>query len=456
MKKIVVSIIWICSAISVFSQNIEGSWSGVLDAGAAKLPVVVHIEKNENGFSATMDSPSQGAKGIPISSIRFEEPSLSFTVINLGVKYVGILENDTITGTFEQSGMKFPLNLSRSNEIPALPKRPQEPLPPYPYHAEDVEFENKEAGITLAGTFTWPKEGKNFPAVILITGSGPQNRDEEVLGHKPFLVLSDYLTRHGIAVLRYDDRGVAGSGGVYKTARLSDFATDALSAIRYLQTRKEVNSKKTGAVGHSEGGTIAYMLAGEPRNNLAFIVSMAGMSIPGDSLLRMQRYLIARQAGASEEMIAQQEQIIEIIDGIVKQHPEEYILQNMQSLIDEALPDSLKKDESVKAAFRQGLKQMMSPELQSLLCFNPSEALTGIQCPVLALGGEKDLQVPAAINLTRIKELVKSRVTIKQYPELNHLFQHSITGSVNEYATIEETISPEVLSDIARWIKQLR
>ncbi|MDR0542386.1 MAG: alpha/beta hydrolase [Dysgonamonadaceae bacterium] len=339
------------------------------------------------------------------------------------------------------------------NATPA--KRPQNPQPPYPYHSEDVRFENKEAGVVLAGTFTWPKEGKNFPAVVLISGSGPQNRNEEVLGHSPFWVLSDYLTRNGIAVLRYDDRGVAESGGDYKTAGLDDFATDAAAALGYLKTRKEISPKKTGVIGHSEGGTLAFMLAGEKKNNPAFVVSMAGMAIPGDSLLRMQRYLIGTKSGASEEAIAQNEALVETINNLINRYPADSVLQNINRLADEVLPDSLKNNSVIRMAFQQGVRQMMSPELQSLMKCNPAGALAKTQCPVLALGGDKDLQVPAGINLNRIKTSVKGPVTVKEYSGLNHLFQHCSTGLIGEYGSIEETIAPEVLNDITVWIKQI-
>jgi dienelactone hydrolase len=351
--------------------------------------------------------------------------------------------------------MVFPLNLKKIEENSFQLIRPQEPKPPYQYISEEITFENKSAGITLAGTLTMPKEGKNFPAVILVTGSGGQNRDEELMGHKPFLVIADYLTRNGIAVLRYDDRGVAKSGGNYATATLDDFVTDAASAVNYLKTRKEINSKKIGIIGHSCGGTIAFMLAGEKNSNLAFIVSMAGMSIPGDSLMRMQRYLISKKMGVSDIQIEQNEKVIDIINGIINKYSEDFISQNIDKLIDEYLPDSLKIYETAKTSFHQAIKQMMSPEVKSIMNINPSEALKNIKCPVLALNGEKDLQVPADINLDKVKALVKSPVTAKKYPGLNHLFQHCDTGLPNEYGSIEETISQEVLNDIVNWIKQV-
>jgi len=417
MKRIILLTVSLLLVYSVFSQDIAGSWYGVLNVGT-KIPLVINISKKDGGYSATMDSPAQGAKGIPVSAVSFENGKLTFSISNINVEYEGICRVDSITGTFKQNGMSFPLSLSRTpttKESLAPPARPQDPKPPFPYRSEDVKFENKSAGITLAGTLTLPQEGKKFPVAVLVTGSGPQNRNEEVFNHKPFLVLSDYLTRNGIAVLRYDDRGVAESGGNYLTATLEDFASDASAAVNYLKTRKEINPKKIGVIGHSEGGTIAFMLASDKNNGLAYIVSMAGMAIPGDSLLRIQRYLLSKAMGISDEDIAKNEKVVEDITA----------------------------------------NQMMYPEMKSLINCNPAAALAKIKCPVLALNGEKDLQVPPDINLDRIKALVKGKVTTKKYPGLNHLFQHCATGLPTEYGNIEETMSPEVLNDIATWIKQV-
>ena len=453
MKRIIISIISLLLALPAFSQEINGSWSGVLNAGVIKLRLVINISEKGGIYSATMDSPDQGAKGIPVSALNFENAKLTFSIAKLQIEYEGVWQNDSIVGTFKQGGMAFPLNLKHLKEgsTPVI-RRPQEPKLPYPYHSENVRFENKAADITLAGTLSLPKEGKNFPAAILVTGSGQQNRDEEIMGHKTFFVLSDYLTRNGIAVLRYDDRGVAESGGNYSTATLDDFATDAAAAVNYLKTRKEINPKKIGVIGHSEGGIIAFMLASEKNNGLAYIVSMAGMAIPGDSLMRMQRYLIANKMGIPDAQIEQNEMLVDKANRIVNTYSDDFILQNMDKLTNEAFPDSLKANEAIRMAFHQGIKQLMLPEIKSLMNFNPSNALTKIKCPVLALNGEKDLQVPADINLNRVKALVKSPVTIKKYPDLNHLFQHCTTGLPNEYGSIEETISPEVLSDIVSWI----
>ena len=452
MKKFILSTVSLLLAFSAWSQDIKGSWNGLLDVSIIKLRLVFHIEEKDGVYSATMDSPDQGAKGLPVTSVTFKNPHLQINIADVGANYEGVLQNDTIRGNFMQMGQVFPLVFTR-NEI-AAKLRPQDPIPPYPYNTEDVKFENAEAGITLAGTLSWPKEGSNFPVAVLVTGSGPQNRNEEVFDHRPFLVLSDHLTRNGIAVLRYDDRGVAESGGNYATATIDDFSDDAAAAVAYVKTRKEINPEKIGIIGHSMGGTIAFMLAGKDNSDLAYIVSMAGMAIPGDSLLRMQRYLTAKASDISDVDVAQNELLISRLDSIVNKHSEEYILQNMDDIADFLLPDSLKDNKTFRAEFQYGIQVMISPEFKSIRNCNPAGVLTKIQCPVLAVNGEKDLQVPADANLDRVKALVKSPVTIKKYLGLNHLFQHAATGLITEYAQIEETIAPEVLRDITEWLQK--
>ncbi len=451
IKRLLLLTISILLSCLAFAQHINGSWFGVLNLGGRGLPLVVNINEVDGAYVATMDSPSQGAKGIPVTTLSFENDSLSFTISGIGAEYKGVLAGDSIAGTFKQRGMAFPLTFTRMEPDPRL----QDPVIPYPYHSENVVFENKKAGIKLAGTLTQPKDGKRFPAVVLVSGSGPQNRNEELFDHRPFLILSDYLTNNGIAVLRYDDRGVGESEGNYKTATLEDFATDAAAAVAYLKSRKEINAMKTGVIGHSEGGTIAFMLAAEKSNKLSFIISMAGMAIRGDSLLKMQRYLIAKEQGISDDKIADNEDLITAISNLLDKYPPDFILKHIDSLSFIVLPEHWRENKEMKLAAQQGIKQMMSPELQSLMNYDPSVVLQKIHCPVLALGGDKDLQVPAKVNLERIKTLAKGRVSIKEYPGLNHLFQHCETGLINEYGTIEETISPEVLEDIVAWIKEV-
>ena len=457
MKRVIILSVYLLLVISTFSQDIKGTWNGVLNTGLSKLTLVLNISEKDGVYSATLDSPNQGAKGIPVSKINFENAKLTLSIANAGLEYEGILQTDSIVGTFKQNGMVFPLNLKKTEEIYA---RPQEPEPPYPYISEDITFENKSAGITLAGTLSMPKEGKNFPAVILITGSGGQNRDEELMGHKPFLVISDYLTRNGIAVLRYDDRGVAKSGGNLSYATTADLSTDAESAVAYLKTRKEINSKKIGLMGHSEGGVIAPMVAARSKD-VVFIVMLAGTGLRGDIILSLQSELIQKVSGVPESRIAEVLKInAKIYDKIIKtnvnlSHQEiTDFLTGMKTEIAAVTPGGI-SDDQVKAL----ATQMSSPWMQFFLRYDPAPALEKVKCPVLALNGEKDLQVPPKENLSTISSALKKggnkKVTIKEYPGLNHLFQECTTGSPNEYAMIEQTFSPEVLNDIVDWIKQI-
>ncbi|MFH6944171.1 alpha/beta hydrolase family protein [Flavobacterium sp. FlaQc-50] len=303
MKKLLLLLLAFSSITTVFAQDITGQWNGILKVQGTQLTVVFNVNKNENGFSSTMDSPDQKAIGIPTTSTSYENSTLKIALANFRIEYEGVLGKDnTITGIFKQGGQSFPLNLSKEKIEKEKLVRPQEPVKPFPYYSEDVVFENKSAGINLAGTLTLPKKEGVFPAVILISGSGPQNRDEELLGHKPFLVLSDYLTKNGIAVLRFDDRGTAASKGDFKTGTSLDFSTDVEAGVQFLLSRKEINKKKIGLVGHSEGGLIAPILASKSKD-IAFIVLMAGPGLQGDQLLLLQQKLIAKAGGAFDSDI---------------------------------------------------------------------------------------------------------------------------------------------------------
>src|SRR5271165_3678499 len=275
-------------------SDIDGAWLGTLDLGSMKLRVVFHIVDTEDGLTATMDSPDQGAKGIPTNSVTRDASSLKIEIKSIGGAFEGKIAADlsSIDGTFTQLGSAHPLALKRVKDQSELElKRPQNPVKPYPYRDEDVSYDNKVQNVTMAATLTIPQGKGAFPAVVLITGSGPQDRDESLMGHKPFLVLSDYLTRHGIAVLRADDRGTAKSTGDFKTATTADFATDTEAGIAYLKTRSEVDPHKIGLIGHSEGGVIAPMIAARNKD-VAFIVMMAGTGVPGDEVIVAQNEAI--------------------------------------------------------------------------------------------------------------------------------------------------------------------
>lgn len=462
MKTFSILLITFLVSFSLTAQEIAGQWNGALKVQGTQLRLVFNITKTDNGLSSTMDSPDQGAKGIPTTTTSFENSILKITIENAKIEYIGTLGNDNIiVGTFKQGGQTFPMNLSKEIIEKEKLLRPQEPTKPYSYYSEDITFENKKAGISLAGTLTLPKKEGVFPVVILISGSGPQNRDEEILGHKPFLVLSDYLTKNGIAVLRYDDRGTAFSKGDFKTATSADFATDVESAIEYLKNRKEINKKKIGLIGHSEGGLIAPMVASKAKD-VAFIVLLAGTGIQGDQLLLLQQKLIGKVSGVSDEDLKKNEltnrKAFDIVNKStsleqLKTDLTAFILQEMKDNPNAEKPKGMTDDDFVKMQ----VNQIANPWMQFFIKYNPALVLTKVKCPVLAINGEKDLQVPAKENLDAIKKALtkggNKKVTIKEMSNLNHLFQECKTGSPDEYATIEQTFSPTALTEILTWLQ---
>ncbi len=339
-------------------------------------------------------------------------------------------------------------------------KRPQEPIGPYSYLIEEVKFQNTKANITLAGTLTLPSKGVKYPAVILITGSGAQNRDEEVLGHKPFLVIADHLTKKGIAVLRFDDRGVGQSTGNFKTATSLDFSTDVESAVAYLQTRKEIDKSRIGLIGHSEGGLIAPLVA-SGSDNIRFMVLLAAPAIDLGKLLLKQDELIARALGLSEREIQKMTSTNANAYSLVALSTDLKVLKNDLTKLAEKdileIPPQLLPPKMTKEEFiAMQIDNLSSPWFQYVMKYNPGKTLEKVRCPVLALNGEKDLQVTPKENLSAIACALKnggnSNITIKEFPDLNHFFQECETGSPLEYAKIEQTFSPKVLTEISAWI----
>ena len=461
MKTFSFLLIAFLTSIPLTAQDISGQWNGALKVQGTQLRLVINITKTADGYSATMDSPDQGATGIPINSTTFENSKLYFAIPNATIEYNGDLKDDEFTGTFKQSGQEFPLNFSRNAIEKLVVKRPQEPIKPYSYYAEDVTFQNTKANISLAGTLTLPKKEGNFPVVILISGSGPQNRDEEILGHKPFLVISDYLSKNGIAVLRYDDRGVGKSTGNFKAGTSADFATDVESAIAYLKTRKEINKKKIGLIGHSEGGLIAPMVASNSKD-VAFIVMLAGPGIQGDKILLLQTELIEKGMGVSESEINKGlETNAKLFDLIIKATDNQQLKIDLTNKLNELfandptaeIPNGMSKDDFIAVQ----VDQIATPWMQYFIKYDPAPALEKVKCPVLALNGAKDLQVPPNENISAIATALKKggnkKVTTKIFPNLNHLFQESDTGLPSEYGIIEQTIAPIVLEEITSWIK---
>jgi len=440
-------------------QDITGSWNGILKFSGIQLRLKLNVSQASNGYSATMDSPDQGAAGIVVKKTTFQDSILQFEVAGLGVQFEGKLQKgDSIPGTFKQGGQEIPLTLSRANFV--KPNRPQEPAKPYPYYTEDVHFVNKNGNFVLAGTLTMPRETGVFPAVILITGSGPQNRDEEILGHKPFLVIADYLTRNGIAVLRCDDRGTNESKGNFKGATSLDFSTDVEAALDFLLTRKEIDKSKIGLIGHSEGGMIAPMVAVR-RKEVSFIVLLAGPGISGKRILLSQEALIGRVSGEREDVIRDMTSVNNTAYDLVAGSHD---LDTLKKELTAYYSDRLKADTTFAgtAGADQGqfvaeqVKQLATPWMKYFIQYDPAPTLGKVKCPVLALDGSKDLQVPPEIDLAAIKTALdkggNKEVTTVELPNLNHLFQECKTGSPTEYAQIEQTFSPLALDAMTKWI----
>ncbi len=432
-------------------SDIDGAWLGTLEVGAIKLRVIFHIVNTKDGLVATLDSPDQGVNGMPTTKTTRDGSSLKIEAQKINGVYQGKISADlnTIEGTWTQAGSTNPLVLHRVKDKAELapPRRPQNPTRPYPYHEEDVIYENKIQNVTLAATLTIPQGKGPFPAVVLITGSGPQDRDETLMGHKPFLVLSDYLTRHEIAVLRADDRGTAKSTGDFAAATTADFATDTEAGIAYLKTRPEINPHKIGLIGHSEGGMIAPMIAA--RNpDVAFIVMMSGPGVRGDEILVAQVQAIDLASGKSAADTAK---------DVAEEHDVLKLIESEKD--DAALAKGLKEKLSVDAGEAQvgaQIKILTSAWFRYFISYDPAIALRKVTCPVLAIIGEKDTQVPPKQNLPAIRAALEQggnkHFEVDELPGLNHLFQTAKTGAPAEYAQIEETMSPLALEKMASWI----
>jgi len=471
MKRLILLFLYLGFCFTVASQDITGQWKGDLEVFGSKLPLVFHISNSDDGYSATMDSPAQQAFDIPIDQISFENHRLLVIITALNAEYSGKLEEDEFSGEFQQNNMKFPLDLTRQestisdrNNKNSSAKRYQEPQKPYPYITEEVYFKNEEQNIELAGTLSLPEKKGKFPAVILITGSGPQNRDEEIMGHKPFLVISDYLTRQGIAVLRYDDRGVGQSGGRFLGSTTQDFSTDALAAFDFLKDHKEIDSQKIGLLGHSEGGLVAIMSAAA-NEDIAFIILLASPGVDGGNLLLKQQEKIGMASGVSEDYLKINKKINEQAYEIIRQEKDSVNLRNrLQNYFEKALRDnpewnSARNQGIEDAAFIQSLLNIYSDRwMRFYIGYDPDEDLKKISCPVIALNGSKDLQVDARQNLSALKEALENsnkKNFFAELKDLNHLFQESSTGLPAEYGTIEQTISPVVLELLKEKIHSL-
>lgn len=443
-------------------SDLEGSWAGKLRTPAGKLQMVLHFSMTEaDTVKALADSPDQGAFDLPCGRVSLKDDTLSVDIPIVKGSYNGVFSNDTvITGTWNQSGARFDLLLNKGAK-PVMHNRPQEPQPPYPYREEEVTFMNTVENFSLAGTLTLPQGEGPFPAVVLISGSGQQDRNETVFMHKPFLVLADHLTRNGIAVLRYDDRGVGKSKGNAIKATSLSFADDAEAAVNYLMQRPEINVKKIGLAGHSEGGLIAPIVASRSRN-IAFIVSLAGPGVKGYDVIIRQTGDIMKASGSTQaeidETLATNGQLFRMLmdEPDQRKFPKEAMEWYGRELDKKSLTQEERKQKM--ADFTQGLVSVNNPWMRYFMATDPAQFWSQVKCPVLALNGEKDLQVSQEVNLPAIKAALRSggnrKVKTVMLPGLNHLFQHSETGSPDEYIRIEETFSPAAMDLMKSWIKK--
>lgn len=431
--------------------ELAGTWKGVLTVQGTELPLVFHFAMGEE-FTGTMDSPMQGAFGIVMEGISFKDGSFSASYIQGAARLEGSLEGlpDGIEAQWVQGGARLPISLRRGDAT-ARPRRPQEPEEPFPYRAEDVTFVNNKAGVTFGGTLTLPEGSGPFPAVVLVSGSGQQNRNEEIFGHKPFLVLSDYLTRRGWAVLRYDDRGVGASGGAetLESATSEDFAEDAAAALAYLRGRPEIRKGALGLIGHSEGGIIGQILAagdGGPD----FLVMMAGPALRGKETLLHQGEAVMRSTDMPEDTIEAVKQMNAQVYGLLLDESS-----GNEEEIRKVLMESEMPEDQVDAQMRT----LTSPWFRYFLAFDPAEYLPKIDIPVLALFGGRDVQVVAAGEAPRMEELLaqskSTDVTVEILPGLNHLFQETETGAVEEYGSIVQTLSPVFLEKLGQWLDEV-
>ena len=461
--RILVMVSFLFIALTAFSAEVSGIWAGTLNVAGQQLRLVFHISRHDDHiFSATMDSLDQGAMGIAVAETTVKAGSVVLNMPDLMARFTGTISDDSasIIGIWSQGGGIFPLTLKRLETAPTL-NRPMDPQPPYPYRVETVMVSNTKDKLKLAGTLTIPISKKPVPAVVLITGSGAQDRDESIAGHRPFLVIADALTRRGIAVLRMDDRGVGQSTGAFAAASSADFVNDALAGVAFLKKRRDIKSSKIGLIGHSEGGLIAPAAA-VASQDVAFIVLLAGPGLPGAEIILRQLDLISQASGKNEEEIersmqAEKRIFATLADATKNEETQQTEIAAVLRQAIAELPEAERAQiGSVDDYVNMQINAVMSPWFRYFLSYDPRLTLRKVTVPVLALNGEKDLQVSAIDNLVAISQaLVQGgnlRVMALPLANLNHLFQHAKTGAPSEYATIEETFDPATLTLIGDWI----
>ena len=459
MKNLITTALFYLLSFTAFSQEIVGSWTGELDIQGMKLPLIFNIKESNGNLLTTLDSPKQGAKDIPVKETSFKENILNINATDLGIAFQGTLTNGKIDGKFKQASMEFPLILQKNQtQRDYTYNRPQLPKTPFNYNIEEVSFINPIDKNTLAGTITSPKDKINFPIVVMITGSGPQNRDEELFGHKPFWVIADDFTKKGIGCLRLDDRGIGGSSKVDKKSTSADFATDINSAVDFLAQKGYSN---IGLLGHSEGGMIAPMVS-IMNNKVKFMVSMAGPGVKCSDLLLKQIEEGGLLGGEKIEKVKLDVQtskkafdfILAYKGNELQKDLEIYYINELKKY-----PTVYIKPENIEQVAKAEVKQLSSEWFVYFIKFNPQDYLTKLKIPVLAINGSKDFQVNATTNLEGFKKGLEKAGNKKfetiNFEGLNHLFQECKTGAISEYVEIEQTISPKVLDKMSTWILKL-
>lgn len=445
----------------IFAQEpIVGSWEGTLHIQNKALRIRFHIEASDSLYHSRMDSPDQGAFDLPTTRTSFRDNKLEIIASGLGLFYRGTLLQDTIEGTLNQGGMPLPLNLYRF--VKTAPDRPQTPQEPFPYAAEELLIPAGDGDRVLGATLTLPAGKGPFPAVMLIAGSGPNDRDETVFGHKPFLVIADHLTRQGFAVLRYDKRGVGKSTGNFSTATIEDFANDARAVVNYLKQQEEIDPDRIGLLGHSEGGLVSAMLAAGNRD-IAFAVLMAAPGTTGMEIVLDQNQISLTHQGVEPETIEELQKLNRETFGMLLEwkgtEEDRTALRDQLSRFWNKLPLLVRMKVEKEAFLRSQFNAMTMPGYLSFLRANPSLYLKEVTCPLLALNGEKDTQVPAVKNIRAITSALEiagnKNVETRIYPGLNHLFQECITGLTDEYAKSEQTLAPVMLNEVGEWLKEV-
>jgi uncharacterized protein len=435
------------------AETVTGEWAGRIEIPGSPLDVGIRISPDGDGLRGEMDIPAQQITAMPLGEVRVDGSELRFTLPGApgDARFRGTVAADAIHGDFTQFGQAFPLRLEPGTAAPP-PARPQEPQPPLPYRSEDVTY--RSGDIDLAGTLTLPEGDGPFSAVVLISGSGAQDRDETLFGHRPFLVLSDALTRAGHAVLRVDDRGVGGSGGVLAESTYEDLAADVVAGVEFLRGRAEIDPSRIGLFGHSEGGHLAPMVA--QHTDVAFVVSMAGPAVPGEDVLVAQNRLLAEAAGAPPEQVEAQVAFIKELVGLLRAEDyaaaETLARERIQQQSATLPPEQQLTAEQIDAQ----AAATTSPYYRAFVVHDPTASLQALDVPVLAFFGGKDLQVPAEQSAPVLQKLLADHpdATIRTFPGLNHLMQPAATGSIQEYATIETTVDQQVLDLVTGWLAE--